>query len=167
MVEDSTGETRPEPASLLRGKAFHRLIQEEWETDHRTRDIATREFGVTKPGGRRGRIDLLIDEGEDWVAVVEIKASDWDAMKEENLRRNARRQIRQVWDYIESQLKPNDDGSIDGREVSPGIIFPKIPLIPGRRDAIDALFNDEGIQVVWHNEILTPDRPKVGSAQGR
>ena len=166
MVTHPEGGVRPEPAALRRGKAFHRLIQEEWETDQRTRGVAFREFGITKPGGRRGRIDLLIDEGEDWVAVVEIKASDWDAMREENLRRNARRQVRQIWDYIDSQLKPNEDGSIDGREVCPGVIFPKVPLKPGRRDTVEALFNKEGIQVVWHDEILTPDRPKVGSVPG-
>ena len=153
MVTRSENENRPEPAPLRRGKAFHRLIQEEWRTDRRTRDATFREFSIIKPNGRRGRIDILIDEGEDWVAVVEIKASDWDTMKEGNLRRNVRRQIRQMWDYIDSQLKPNDDGSIDGRQVSPGIIFPKAPLKLGLRDAIETLFNEEGIQVVWHNEI--------------
>ena len=114
MAKRSESENRSEPARLRRGKAFHRLIQDEWGTDRRTRDVAFREFSIIKPDGRRGRIDILIDEGEDWVAVVEVKASDWDAMKGENLRRNARRQIRQIWNYIESQLKPNDDGSIDG-----------------------------------------------------
>lgn len=153
MAKRSESENRPEPARLRRGKAFHRLIQDEWGTDRRTRDVAFREFSIIKPDGRRGRIDILIDEGEDWVAVVEVKASDWDAMKGENLRRNARRQIRQIWNYIESQLKPNDDGSIDGRQVSPGIIFPKAPRKLGRRDTVEALFNEDGIQVVWHNEI--------------
>ncbi len=153
MVRRSESKNRTEPARLRRGKVFHRLVQEEWGAVRRTRDIAFREFSIIKPDGRRGRIDILIDEGEDWVAVVEIKASDWDAMKGENLRRNARRQIRQIWNYIESQLKPNDDGSIDGRQVSPGIIFPKAPRKLGRRDAIEALFDEDGIQVVWHNEI--------------
>jgi hypothetical protein len=141
-----------EPARLRRGKKFHRLIQKEWVTDRRTRDHAFREFAIVKANGRRGRIDILIDEGEDWVAVVEIKASHWDAMKEKHVRRNARRQIRQIWSYIESQLLANEDGTIDGKEVCPGIIFPKAPRKPGRRGAVEALFNQDGIQVVWHNE---------------
>jgi len=54
------------------------------------------------------------------VSCVEIKASNWDRMTEQSIRRNVKRQISQVWDYIESELEK-------GKEISSGIIFPKRP----------------------------------------
>ncbi|MBN1273446.1 MAG: hypothetical protein JXB26_14355 [Candidatus Aminicenantes bacterium] len=80
------------------------------------------------------------------VAVVEIKASDWDRMKPAAVRRNAMRQARQIWSYIDAQIE------LEGKEVSPGVIFPKHPSDPKRLERIEEIFNDRGIQVVWHDE---------------
>lgn len=72
-----------------------------------------------KPSRRRGRMDIHVQDEDEkkLVACVEIKASNWDKMTEKAVIGNVRRQIRQVWDYIESELER-------GNEVSPGIIFP-------------------------------------------
>jgi len=140
-VNRSTRVTR-EPERLLRGKEFHRRIQEDWEQTAEG-DVA-REKRITKPSGRGGRIDVHV-RGGDNVAVVEIKASDWDRMSDRAVRRNVRRQIRQIWSYIESQLE--DSGS-----VSPGVIFPKRPCDPARRSLIEEIFYDDGIVVVWDEE---------------
>jgi len=43
--------------------------------------------------------------GEKLVAIAEIKASEWDAMTPTAVRRNVKRQARQIWSYIESQLE--------------------------------------------------------------
>jgi len=93
-----------------------------------------------------GRIDILVEELGDFVSVVEIKASDWDKMTKVNVVRNARRQIRQIWSYVEAELELYD------KAVCPGVIFPKQPRDPERLRLIEALFNAEGIQVVWHDE---------------
>lgn len=135
-----------EPEALRRGKHFHRLIQQEW--------LATAENGVPTPeryikqvNGRRGRVDILVEElGDDLVSVVEIKASDWDKMTASSVVRNVKRQIRQVWRYVESQLE------VYKQEVCPGVIFPKMPQDPQRLELIESMFNAEGIQVVWHDE---------------
>ena len=102
---------------------------------------------ITKPSGRKGRIDILVKSDETLVAIAEIKSSDLDAMTSTAVRRNVRRQTRQVWDYIESQLEL-------GKDVSPGIIFTKRPKDYDRMNLIEQLFEDEGIQVVWEDESI-------------
>jgi len=134
-----------EPLRLSKGKRFHRDVQEEWK---KTAEGEIRpEQNVVRQGGRNGRVDILVDPQESIVAVVEIKRSVWDKMKEENVRRNVKRQIRQVWSYIESQLEV-------GKEVCPGIIFHKRPMTPGRLEYIESLFKEEGIAVVWQDETI-------------
>lgn len=136
-----------EPEILRRGKAFHKRVQAEW--------VATAKDGTPCPertirrlNGRRGRVDLLIEELGDFVSVIEIKATDWDCMAEGNIARNVRRQIRQLWSYIDAELE------IYGMQVCPGIIFPALPKDSGRLETIERMFNADGIQVVWQNESL-------------
>ena len=106
------------------------------------------EKAITKPTGRKGRIDIFVDDdGDKLVAVAEVKASDWDKMTDSAVRRNVRRQIKQIWDYIESQLKMK-------RDVSPGIIFPKRPKDKNRLKLIEDMFEEEGIPVIWHDETI-------------
>ena len=103
-----------------------------------------------------GRVDIFVGEdGDDvLVAVAEVKASDWDAMKPQNVRKNVRRQVRQIWDYIESQLEL-------GKEVSPGVVFPKRPSDHDRLKLIEEMFEEEGIPVVWEDESIE-ERKKRG-----
>ena len=134
-----------EPSILKKGKKFHKEIQDNWK---KTAEGAIfSEHPITKPNKKTGRVDILVDPEEDMVAVVEIKNSDWDKMKEENVRKNIKRQARQVWSYIDSQLNK-------GKEVSPGIIFSKRPKTLGRLEYIEKIFDDEGIPVVWQDESI-------------
>jgi hypothetical protein len=143
-----------EPAQLRRGKAFHKLIQAEWLNEARG-DIKA-ERHLIKPNGRRGRVDIFVDDTdskEAGVAVVEIKATDWDKIKPENIRRNAKRQIRQIWSYIEPHLRGGQNvGGVEAKDVNPGIIFPKRPKDMETLELVEALFWEEGIPVVWHDE---------------
>jgi len=134
---------RIEPKQLKRGKIFHKKLQEDWRKTTKCKS----EKQIKKPSGRRGRIDIYVEGEENLVAVVEIKASDWDRMSENNLRRNINRQIKQIWDYIESQLE-------QGKDVSPGIIFPERPKNPERMKYIEKLFEENGIPVVWEDETI-------------
>ena len=148
---------RTEPADLRRGKRFHKRIQEEW--------LATAKDGTPRPerhikrlSGKAGRVDILVEElGDDLVSVVEIKATDWDRIADKNVVRNVRRQIRQVWSYVEAQLE------LEGLQVCPGVIFPKLPRDPARLELIESLFNEEGIQVVWHDETVEHLRQRMAS----
>ena len=152
---------KKEPEELRRGKAFHKEIQAEWESD--AEGIVYRERTVLVRGGWKGRVDVFVDtdEPDGVIAIVEIKASDWDKMADKAVRRNARRQINQVWKYIESQIK---DGKMvatgEGKGVSPGIIFPKRPADKKRMKLIEEMFEEEGIPVVWHDESIEEARKR-------
>lgn len=136
-----------EPNILKNGKLFHKLIQDEWVAT--TNDgLARSEKYIKRIDGRTGRVDLLVEELGDYVSVIEIKATDWDRIKPGNVKRNIRNQIRQIWRYIDSQL------DIYSMEVCPGVIFPKLPQNHELLELVEKSFNDEGIQVVWHNETI-------------
>lgn len=136
-----------EPKCLHQGKEFHKKIQKEW-LNSATGEV-TPEKSITKPSGRKGRVDIFVrsDSDETLVAIAEIKASDWDSMGSVAVRRNVKRQVRQIWNYIKSQLEL-------GKEISPGIIFPRRPKDPNRMKLIEQLFDEEGIPVVWEDETI-------------
>ena len=115
------------------------------------------EKTIKKLSGRRGRVDILVDDENPvgTAAIVEIKATDWNVMTDKNVRRNVRRQIKQVWDYIESQIYQGEYVSTGvNKSISPGIIFPSKPHDEERMKLIEDMFNDEGIAVVWHDESI-------------
>lgn len=140
-----------EPEILKRGKIFHKLIQKEWEEEAAGNPHSERVVRLLT--GKRGRVDILVDDiGADQVTIVEVKSTDWDTIKPTNLRRNIRRHIRQIWRYIDSQLE------LLGLTVYAGIIFPKLPRDPARLKLIELMFEEEGIQVVWHDETIEETR---------
>ncbi len=140
-----------EPPRLGRGRAFHADLQREWR--HEVKEPVTAEKGIRKPSGRKGRIDVFVDDGRGSVSVVELKDTNWNAMTLAAVKRNVGRQCRQVWSYIDSQLT-------EKRQVSPGIIFPKRPTDHGRLALIERLFNAKGIAVAWHDESLVACRKR-------
>lgn len=142
-----------EPSQLRRGRAFHKLIQDEWHKE--AEGSVEHEKHINKPNGRKGRVDVFVndDDPKSPVAIVEIKATDWDKIAKKNLRRNVRRQIRQIWSYIESQiLNGKHVAGGEGKDVCPGIIFPKRPKDKEKLELIERLFEEEGIPVAWHDE---------------
>lgn len=134
-----------EPTQLRKGKEFHKTIQDDWHTS--AGGEVTTEEPTTKPSGRKGRMDIFVETNEGLAAIAEIKNSNWDAMTLPALRRNVKRQTGQVWDYIEAQLE-------QGRDVSPGVIFPRRPKDSNRLKLIEALFEEQGISVVWQDESI-------------
>ena len=152
---DDTAAHAEEPKRLRQGKAFHREVQREW-CEEANGEVTT-EASVIKPDGSRGRADVLVDAGSDLVAIVEIKASDWDRMSSGAVRENVTRQAQQIWGYIESQLA-------DGKEVSPGVVFPIRPKSRTRLTLIEELFDEEGISVVWQDETIEERRARADDA---
>lgn len=136
---------KKEPKRLIQGKEFHKKLQEDW---HKTATGKVKhEEEIIKPSGRKGRMDIFVDADDNLVAVVEIKASDWNSMTLGAIHRNVGRYSNQIWDYIESQLE-------HGKDVSPGIIFSKRPKDPERLKLIEQLFDERGIPVVWEDESI-------------
>ena len=142
------GPKMSEPACLRRGKRFHKRVQEDW------RRTAEGEISIEKtipllPSSvvgrrRRGRMDVFVGEDDGMVAVVEIKATDWDRVKQ--VRKVLGSHERQVWKYVTKHL----DG--DGFTVCPGIIYPTAPSTPGLKEEIEEFLNDNGLQVVWYDD---------------
>jgi len=137
------GREKREPKRLRDGKAFHKKVQGDWQADAEG-DVEV-EKTVKKKGAKTGRLDVFVSEdGNEVRAIVEIKNSDWDAMTPQAVRRNVKRQARQIWKYIELQTM------LDG--ICPGIVFPKRPDDVKRLELIEQLFEEEAIAVVWEDE---------------
>jgi len=96
------GRSNLEPARLRHGRALHSRVQEEWLRDAEG-SVSTEKTLRDRAGGLR-RADIYVWCDDTMVAIAEVKASDWNAMTEASLKRNIRRQVRQVWRYIDSQL---------------------------------------------------------------
>ncbi len=128
--------------NVSRGRKF-----EEWERSHWNSGVNTAaEFEAsTLWEGKRGRVDIRLKLEEDGQTVlVEIKATNWDRLKEHRVRPTALRHARQIWRYIEDHLSPLD--------VTPAIVYPSPPTKPGCKEEIEEILNDRLIQVVWREE---------------
>lgn len=135
-----------EPERLKKGREFHKQVQNTWRKEAEDKIIP--EKTITKLSGRKGRIDIFVeDAGDNMVAVVEIKDSDWGAMKPEAVRRNVNRHAKQLFDYIDTQVEK-------GLDVSLGIVFQKQPKDPARMQLVEVLFDERGIPVVWEDETI-------------
>ena len=86
----------------------------------------------------------MVDEMDDMVSVVEIKATDWDRIKTRNVQRNLSSHRRQIWRYIEKYLDADDI------EVCPGIVYPREPKTSDLKERVESYLNKHGLQVVWY-----------------
>lgn len=141
-----------EPEQLRRGKEFHRLVQADWAgtvADETVRPEHTIRLDLLPRSGtriRRGRIDIFIDQINDFVTVVEIKATNWDAVKRKNRRKLLGSHRRQVLRYVDKYLDH------DGVNVCAGIIYPRSPHCPGLREEVETYLNEHALQVVWYED---------------
>ncbi len=120
---------------------------EEWERAHWNNELnsAAKFEAPTKWNGKRGRVDIKLSLKEDGsVVIVEIKATNWDNLKEHRIRPTVLRHSRQIWRYIEAHLTPLD--------VIPALVYPAPPVTSGRKEQIEEILNERGIQVVWREE---------------
>lgn len=81
-----------------------------------------------------------------YVAVYEIKATNWDLIKPKNIKKNAWRHQHQLIKYVETYIEENID-------VCLGIIYPFPPQKPGLRDVIEKYLEEYGTPAYWFVEI--------------
>lgn len=125
-----------------RGRAFERVDRTGWQVP---KGGEIRFEASTKWLGRRGRIDIRIDDPGNSVAVVELKATNWDKLGAHRVRATALRHARQLWRYVNAEV-------IDQRrDVCPGIVYEQEPREPSRRDLVERVLHAQCIQVVWRN----------------
>jgi len=145
------GKLSEEPKQLRRGKIFQREVQNDWAKTAEGRINIECTIPLLRPTGgrrqhRRGRMDILVDDIGDQVAVVEIKATNWDRILPRNITKNLGSHRRQIYKYIEKYL----DG--EGKTVCPGLIYPTEPETPGLKERIEEYLNDYGIAVAWYRD---------------
>lgn len=82
MIATQESDRSAEPEALRRGKAFHRRVQADWAGSVESA-LVRLEHGIhfTPPlvrptRQRRGRLDVFIEQIEDFVTVIEIKSTD-------------------------------------------------------------------------------------------
>jgi len=139
-----------EPRLLKAGKEFHRKVQSEWELTAKDGKMCPEHTISLAPQRsihkRQGRLDIFVDDVGDFVSVIEIKSTDWDAIKPKNIKRLLGSHKRQVWRYIDRYL------DVEKVDVCPGIIYKAPPSTLGLREEIEKYLNEWGLQVVWYEE---------------
>jgi hypothetical protein len=107
---------RPEPDLLRRGKEFGKLVVRYYQYRYEHETQFEPERYLLKKGGKSGRTDLLLwaDFAERLLVIVEVKNTDWDALhRRDRVRANLRRHIRQMWLYLEGELRlAGSEGSL-------------------------------------------------------
>ncbi len=143
MAENDTqSQRRTFQDDITRGREFERRVKADWKN---LKDGVARFEAPTKYKGKKGRIDILIEELGDYVSIVEVKATDWDRVAPHRVRPNALRHARQIWRYIDKEVD-------EGQGVCPGIIYPSPPTDLKVKLQVEEILNDRGIQVVWQDE---------------
>jgi hypothetical protein len=146
-----------EPEILRRGNQFHREVQAAWAGEIAGAPIHA-EHGLFLHHGshptvhqRRGRIDLFIDQLDDFVSIIEIKSTDWDTISAKNRRKLLGAHCRQVLRYVDEYL------THDRENVCAAILYPHAPANNDIQTAVEDYLNDQGLQVAWYHEGSTPD----------
>ena len=142
-----------EPECLRRGKEFHRRVQRDWSGEiegaavhvEKTIPFPSPVMSTTKRL-RHGRLDIFIDLLDDFVTVVEIKATAWDAVLERNRRKLLAAHCRQIFRYVDKYLDH------DKLSVCAGVIYPSSPSTAGLKDLVEQYLNDNALQVVWYDD---------------
>jgi hypothetical protein len=138
-----------EPKILRAGKEFHKRVQEDWKQTASGGRIAPEHTISLVPKNashtKHGRLDIFVDETGDFVSVIEIKSTDWDAVLPRNRKKLLGSHRRQVWRYIKRYI---DTEHLD---VCPGIIYRSAPVTPDLKEEIEEYLNDWGLQVVWYD----------------
>ena len=142
-----------EPEPLRRGKRFQKIVQADLGVNSKSglvRCEAPIEFFPKRTTRKKwGRADILITEMGDLVAVLEIKATDWDRIKPKNVKKNLWRHQHQLYSYIERFLE------VDKKGVSAYIIYPTRPSSAELCTVIDDYLESYGMLAHWFDEIAT------------
>ncbi len=147
--------TSNEPLQLRRGKEFQKIVQSDYKRNSKGGGVGIEEYVVFKgvPGinQKSGRMDIIIhDESENYVMIMEIKATDWDKIKPKNIKRNLYRHSKQLYNYIDKFML------IDNRTVGLAMLYPEPPKTKGLREFIETCAMDNySFPVYWYSEIKT------------
>ena len=135
-----------EPKRLRDGKRFQERVCNAFGIPQPRDYAAVFEHGISHKE-RFGRIDIFLHDDADFVAVFEIKATDWDRIKPRNVTKNLWSHQHQLLRYIEKFV----DG--DNLSVTPGIIYPSAPKSQDLRNRIETYLLSYGVPAYWFDEL--------------
>lgn len=144
----------PSVDRLRAGQDFGNVVKRLFES--KTSGLFSSEFGMVLTTGRRGIADVWIpsDASSGEVAILEVKATDWDLIPPLRVRRNVRRQARQVWSYAHSAMTKQSPAF---PVVQLFMVFPRKPIDEALQRVIEVLFMEHGVLVHWlETEETTP-----------
>ena len=150
-----TNKQTNEPEQLKRGKVFQKIVQSDYEINSEGGGVGIEEFvsfkGIIDIKQKSGRMDIIIHDPEnDFVMIMEIKATDWDKIKSKNIKRNLYRHGRQLFKYIDKFMK------IDNKTVGLAMLYPKPPITKGLREYIEKVAMVKyDFPVYWYSEVKT------------
>ena len=145
----------PEPAQLKRGKEFQKIVQSDFKQNNKSGIICIERHvsfeGVSKLKQQKGRMDIFVfEESDDFVTVLEIKATDWDKIKYGNIIRNLYRHSKQLFNYIDKFME------IDKKSVCHGIIYPAPPKSKELKSFIENCAMERySFPIYWYSEIMS------------
>jgi hypothetical protein len=137
-----------EPEILRRGNQFHREVQAAWAGEIAGAPVHAEQGLLLTHGShptvheRRGRIDLFIDQLDDFVSIIEIKSTDWDTISSKNRRKLLGAHCRQVLRYVDQYLTHVN--------VCAAILYPHAPANNDIQTAVEEYLNEQGLQVAWY-----------------
>lgn len=134
-----------EPECFIRGKQFQKIVREDFRKNNKDGRLTFEKIRKLSKK-KTGRLDILISELGDYVAVHEIKATDWDLIKPKNIKKNAWRHQNQLCKYVDTYIRENVNVCVD-------IIYPTPPETFGLRETIENYLEHYGAPAYWFNEI--------------
>lgn len=142
-----------EPEQLKRGKIFQEIVQSDFRMNSKGGILTIEQHivfdGMKKFKQKSGRMDIFVQEdSDDFVTIIEIKATDWDRIKGKNIKKNLYRHGNQLFKYIEKYLE------IDNKDVCLAVIYPEPPVKEGLKEYIEKhAMKNYSFPVHWYTEI--------------
>jgi hypothetical protein len=145
-----------EPVHLKRGKEFQKIVQADYKNNSIDGKVGIEEFvsfkNVSGIKQKSGRMDIIIhnDIGDNYVMIMEIKATDWDKIKPENIKRNIYKHGKQLYNYIDKFM------TINKYNVGLALLYPEPPKKEGLKEFIEKCAMDTySFPVYWYSEVKT------------
>ena len=134
-----------EPSFFIKGKKFQEEVRNDFIRNNKD-GFLNFEEKIKLLNNKSGRMDILVSELGDFVAVYEIKSTNWDLINPKNIIKNAWSHQHQLLKYVDTYIAKNID-------VCLGIIYPFPPVTHGLRERIEMYLENYGTPAYWFTEI--------------
>jgi hypothetical protein len=126
-----------------RGRDFEEVEKAGWERGGDYERLGSQERVALAAGGT-GRVDVVAHQDDGTKVVVEVKATNWDAMSDHRVRPNVLRHIRQLMRYVNHFVD-------QGIGVHPALVYRHSPCSAERKREIEEIGIEACVEVVWRD----------------